>query len=227
MPTDVEKLSVGSDTLLNGRSKERRNDRKDAEMRKLIATEWMSLDGVVQAPSYPDEDRSGGFDRGGWHTGYFDDLSMKWVVETVRGAGGYLLGRGTYEIFAAHWPNASKEEQALAEPLNTRPKYVASTTLVEPLQWPYSTLLSGDVADAVRALKAQDGDDLLVIGSPGLVQSLLEHDLLDEVRVMIDPLIVGGGKRLFGDGIPMRPLGLVESHVTGTGAMIATYAATK
>lgn len=155
-------------------------------MRKLIATEWMSLDGVVQAPSYPDEDRSGGFDRGGWHTRYFDDLSMSWVIETVRGAGGNLLGRGTYEIFAAHWPNA-----------------------------------------AVRALKAQDGDDLLVIGSPGLVQSLVEHDLLDEVRVMIDPLVVGRGKRLFGDGIPMRALRLLESQVTGTGAIIATYAATK
>jgi dihydrofolate reductase len=92
--------------------------------------------GVVQAPSYPDEDRSGGFDRGGWHTCYFDDLSMNWVIETVRGAGGYLLGRGTYEIFAAHWPNASEEEQVLAEPLNTRPKYVAST-LLEPLEWQF------------------------------------------------------------------------------------------
>jgi dihydrofolate reductase len=105
---------------------------------------------------------------------------MNWVIETVRGAGGYLLGRGTYEIFAAHWPNASEEEQMLAEPLNMRPKYVTSTTLVEPLEWQYSTLLRGDVGDAVRALKAQDGDDLLVIGSPGLVQSLVQHDLLDE-----------------------------------------------
>jgi dihydrofolate reductase len=212
---------------VNGRFEERRNDRKDTGMRKLIATEWMSLDGVVQAPSYPDEDRSGGFDRGGWHTRYFDDLSMNWVSETVRGAGAYLLGRGTYESFAAHWPNASEEEQALAEPLNMRPKYVASTTLVEPLEWQHSTLLRDDVGDAVRALKAQDGDDLLVIGSPGLVQSLLEHDLLDEVRVMIDPIVVGGGKRLFGDGNPIRALRLVESQVTGTGAIIATYAATE
>jgi len=108
-----------------------------------------------------------------------------------------------------------------------RPKYVASTTLVEPLEWQHSTLLRGDIGDAVRALKAQDGDDLLVIGSPGLVQSLVEHDLLDEVRVMIDPLVVGGGKRLFGDGNPIRVLRLVESQVTGTGAIIATYAATK
>lgn len=226
-PSDVENLWAGSDTSVNGRFEERRNDRKDIEMRKLIATEWMSLDGVVQAPSSPDEDRSGGFDRGGWHTGYFDDHSMNWVAETVGGAGGYLLGRGTYEIFAGHWPNASEEEQVLAEPLNTRPKYVASTTLVEPLEWQHSTLLRGDVGDAVRALKAQDGDDLLVIGSPGLVQSLVELDLLDEVRVMIDPLVVGAGKRLFGDGIPVRALRLVESQATGTGAIIATYATTE
>jgi dihydrofolate reductase len=196
-------------------------------MRRLIATEWMSLDGVVQAPSYPDEDRSGEFDRGGWHTRYFDDLSMSWVIETVRGASGYLLGRGTYEIFAAHWPNASEEEQGLAEPLNTRPKYVASTTLGEPLEWQHSTLLKGEISNAVRALKAEDGNDLLVIGSPGLVRSLLEHDLLDEIRVMIDPLVVGGGKRLFGDGSSIRSLRLVESRPTGTGSIIASYAAAR
>jgi dihydrofolate reductase len=200
---------------------------KDTEMRKLIAIEWMSLDGVVQAPSYPDEDRSGGFDRGGWHARYFDDVSMSWVVETVQGAGGYLLGRGTYDIFAAHWPNASEAEQVLAGPLNMRPKYVASTTLVEPLEWQGSTLLRGDIGDAVPAPKAQDGDDLLVIGSPGLVQSLLAHDLLDEVRAMIDPLVVGAGKRLFGDGNPIRALRLVESQVTRSGAIIATYAVTR
>jgi dihydrofolate reductase len=195
-------------------------------MRKLIATEWMSLDGVVQGPSSPDEDRSGGFDRGGWHAGHLDDLSMNRVVETVRGAGGYLLGRGTYDIFAAHWPNASEQEQALAEPLNTRPKYVASRTLVEPLEWQNSTLLTGDVNDAVRGLKAQDGDDLVVIGSPLLVRSLLEHDLLDELRLTIDPLVVGAGKRLFADGNPIPALCLVESQVTSTGAILATYAAT-
>jgi dihydrofolate reductase len=95
-------------------------------MRKVIADEWMTLDGVVQAPSYADEDTTGGFERGGWHAPYFDDVSMSWVVENVRSAGGFLLGRGTYEIFAAHWPNAPDEQQILAEPLNTMPKYVAS-----------------------------------------------------------------------------------------------------
>jgi dihydrofolate reductase len=192
-------------------------------MRKLIANEWMTLDGVVQAPSYADEDTSGGFEHGGWHSRYFDDLSMGWVVENVGGAGGFLLGRGTYEMFAAHWPNASDEEQALAEPLNTKPKYVASTTLAEPLEWQNSTLLRGDIAQAVAALKAEDGSDLHVIGSPGLVQSLIEHDLLDELQVMIDPIVVGGGKRFFRDDGALRSLQLAESQTTSTGAIIATY----
>jgi dihydrofolate reductase len=194
-------------------------------MRKVIANEFMTLDGVVQAPSYPDEDVTGGFGHGGWHTRYFDDLSMNWVIENVRGAGGYLLGRGTYQIFAAHWPTAPQEQQVLAEPLNRLPKYVASTTLEEPLGWPNSTLLRGDIGAAVRALKAEEGKDLHVIGSPGLVQSLLVLGLVDELRLMIDPLVVGGGKRLFGDDGAHCPLRLADSQVTSTGAIIATYAA--
>jgi dihydrofolate reductase len=193
-------------------------------MRKVIANEWMTLDGVVQAPAYVDEDTSGGFAHGGWHPRYFDEQSMAWVIENVNGAGGYLLGRGTYEIFAAHWPNASEEEQVLAQPLNALPKYVASTTLAEPLEWQNSTLLRGDIAAAVRDLKAEGGRDLHVIGSPGLVQSLMGRSLLDELRVMIDPIVVGSGKRLFRDnGTPWR-LRLSDSQVTSTGAIIATYA---
>jgi dihydrofolate reductase len=194
-------------------------------MRKVIANEWMTLDGVVQAPSYADEDVTGGFGHGGWHTRYFDDLSMNWVIENVRRAGGYLLGRGTYEIFAAHWPNAPQEQQMVAEPLNALPKYVASTTLEEPLGWPNSTLLRGDIGAAVRALKAEERNDLHIIGSPGLVQSLLVLGLVDELRLMIDPLVVGGGKRLFHDDGAHRPLRLADSQVTSTGAIIATYAA--
>ncbi|HEX6500130.1 MAG TPA: dihydrofolate reductase family protein [Micromonosporaceae bacterium] len=194
-------------------------------MRKVIANEWMTLDGVVQAPSYPDEDVTGGFAHGGWHSRYFDELSMGWVIENVRGAGGYLLGRGTYEIFAAHWPTAPQDQQVLAEPLNTLPKYVASTTLDEPLGWHNSTLLRGDLGTAVRALKAEDGKDLHVIGSPGLVQTLLVLGLVDELRLMIDPLLLGSGKRLFRDHGAHRALRLIDSEVTGTGAIIATYAA--
>jgi dihydrofolate reductase len=193
-------------------------------MRKVIANEWMTLDGVVQSPSYADEDVTGGFGHGGWHARYFDDLSMNWVIENVRGAGGYLLGRGTYEIFAAHWPNAPEEQQVLTEPLNTLPKYVASTTLDEPLGWRNSRLLRGDLGAAVRALKAEDGKDLHVIGSPGLVQSLMVLGLVDQLRLMIDPVVTGGGKRLFRDDGALRPLRLTDSQVTSTGAIIATYA---
>lgn len=193
-------------------------------MRKLIANVWMTLDGVVQAPMYSDEDTSGGFEQGGWHARYFDDLSMGWVAETVTGAGGYLLGRGTYEIFAAYWPTAPEDQQTFAEPMNARPKYVVSTTLTEPLGWSNSTLLGSDLREAVSALKAQEGGNLHVIGSPVLVQSLLELGLLDELQLMIDPLVVGGGKRLFRADAPPAPLRLVDSKVTTTGALIVTYA---
>ncbi len=192
-------------------------------MRKVIVNEWMSLDGVVQAPGAADEDTSGGFEHGGWHLPYFDEGSQQWVVDNIVEAGGYLLGRRTYEILAGYWPNAPEEQQVLAEPLNTRPKYVASRTLTEPLEWQNSTVLDGDTSAAVSALKQQDGGDLHVIGSTELVQTLIEHDLVDEYRLMIDPLVLGGGKRFFRDDGALRPLRLVDSQVTTTGAIIATY----
>ena len=193
-------------------------------MPRVIVNEFMTLDGVAQAPGAADEDTAGGFRHGGWHLRYFDEISQKWVVENVTQAGGFLLGRRTYEIFAGYWPNAPEEEQVLAEPLNTLPKYVASTTLTEPLEWQNSTVLQGDVAAAVAALKQDGGADLHVIGSTALVQTLIEHDLVDEFRMMIDPLLVGGGKRLFRDDGALRPLQLVDSAVTSTGAILATYA---
>jgi len=193
-------------------------------MRKVIVDEWMTLDGVIQAPGQEDEDTTGGFQHGGWHVGYFDDIAQRRVVDSVVTAGGFLLGRRTYEIFAAHWPNASEEEQVLAEPLNTKPKYVASRTLAEPLAWQNSTVLQDDVGEAVAALKQEDGQDLHVIGSSELVQTLVAHDLVDEFRVMIDPVVVGGGKRLFRDDGALRPLRLLDSQVTTTGVIIATYA---
>jgi dihydrofolate reductase len=193
-------------------------------MRKVIVVEWMSLDGVVQAPGAPDEDTSGGFKHGGWHLRYFDDLSRKWVVDNLNVAGGFLLGRRTYESFAGHWPNASAEEQVVAVPLNTKPKFVASTTLAEPLAWQNSKLLDGDVAKAVSDLKKGDGGELQVIGSAELVKALIEHDLVDEFRVMMDPVVLGGGKRIFRNDGALRPLRLVTSQVTSTGAILATYA---
>jgi dihydrofolate reductase len=193
-------------------------------MRKVIVNEFMSLDGVVQAPGAEDEDTSGGFEHGGWHLRYFDDISQKQVLESIVEAGGFLLGRRTYEIFAAYWPNAPEEEQVIAEPLNTKPKYVASTTLTEPLEWQSSRLLQGDVAEAVAALKQENGGDVHVIGSTVLVQTLIEHDLVDELRLMIDPLLLGGGKRIFRDDRALKPLRLVDSQATTTGAILATYA---
>jgi dihydrofolate reductase len=203
------------------------SDRKEPDMRRVIVNEFMTLNGVVQAPSYADEDTSGGFQHGGWHTRYFDDASVKWVIDNVTGAGGFLLGRRTYETFASHWPNAPEEEQVLAQPLNTMPKYVASTTLREPLRWQNSRLLQGGVAEAVAALKEDGGGELHVIGSTALVQTLTEHALVDEFRLMIDPLVVGGGKRIFRDDGALRPLRLVDSQVTTTGAIIATFAPAK
>ena len=196
-------------------------------MRRVVVNEWMSLDGVVQAPGAADEDTTGGFQHGGWHLRYFDDLSREWVVEGYAKAGGFLFGRRTYESLAGYWPNASEEEQVIARPLNTLPKYVASRTLTEPLAWQNSMLLQGDVAEAVVALKQQGGDDLHVIGSTTLVRTLIEHDLVDEFLVMIDPVLLGGGKRIFRDDGALRPLRLLDSKVTTTGAILATYAPAK
>jgi dihydrofolate reductase len=193
-------------------------------MRKVIVNEFMTLDGVVQAPGGADEDTSGGFEHGGWHMPYMDEVAQKEVLEGINEAGGFLLGRRTYEIFAAYWPNASEEEQMIAEPLNTKPKYVASRTLSEPLEWQNSTVLEGDIAEAVPSLKQEDGGDLHVIGSSELVRDLIANDLVDELRVMIDPLVVGGGKRVFNDDGALRPWRLVDSQVTTTGAILATYA---
>jgi dihydrofolate reductase len=194
-------------------------------MRKVIVNEFLSLDGVAQAPGGADEDPSGGFAHGGWHMQYMqDEVAQQWVLGSIVEAGGFLLGRRTYEIFAAYWPNASAEEQVIAEPLNTKPKFVASTTLSDPLEWENSTVLQGDVAAAVSALKQEDGADLHVIGSTQLVQTLIEHDLADEFRVMIDPVMLGGGKRIFRDDGSLRPLRLVDGQIASTGAILATYA---
>jgi dihydrofolate reductase len=194
-------------------------------MRKLIVNEFLSLDGVAQAPGGADEDTSGGFAHGGWHMQYIgDEATQKWVLRGIFDASGFVLGRRTYEIFAAYWPNASGEEQVIAEPLNTKPKYVASTTLGEPLEWENSTLLQGDVAEAVAALKQADGGELHTIGSTDFVQTLIEHDLVDELRLMIDPVVLGGGKRIFRDDRSRRPLRLVDAQIASTGAILTTYA---
>jgi dihydrofolate reductase len=196
---------------------------KEEDMRRVVVNEFLSLDGVAQAPGGAEEDTSGGFGHGGWHLGYFDEVSQQWVLQSIVEAGAFLLGRRTYEIFAAYWPGAPEEEQVIAEPLNTKPKYVASTTLDEPLEWQNSTLLAGSVPEAVAALKQTEGEDLHVIGSTQLVRTLSEHDLVDEYRLMIDPLVLGGGKRIFHDDGIRRPLRVVDGKLTSTGAILARY----
>jgi dihydrofolate reductase len=149
------------------------------------------------------------------------------VLDNLNEAGGFLFGRRTYEGFASNWPTASEDEQVIAKPLNTKRKFVASTTLADPLKWQNSKLLKGDVAEAVSALRRDDSADLHVLGSTKLVQTLIEHDLVDEFRVMVDPVVLGGGKRIFGSDGGLRPLGLINSQVTTTGAILATYARAK
>jgi dihydrofolate reductase len=190
-------------------------------MRKVIVNEFLTLDGIAQAPGGPDEDTSSGFEHGGWHIAYGAEDG---VLPLISGAGGFLLGRWTYELFAGYWPSAPEAVGEFSEPMNTKPKYVASTTLTDPLEWQNSSVLAGPLPEAVAALKAQEGGDLLVIGSTLLVHSLLQHGLVDELRLMIDPVLVGGGKRLFPDDGALRPLRLVDHEVTGTGTIIATYA---
>ena len=192
-------------------------------MRKVIANEFISLDGVAQAPGGADEDKSGGFEHGGWHMRYMDQVAQKLVLAGIDEAGGFLLGRRTYEIFAAYWPNASEEEQVVARPLNEKPKYVVSATLTEPLAWQNSTVLRGGLTQAVTALKEHDGGDVHLIGSTQLVAELIGRGLVDELRLMIDPVLLGGGKRVFPDDGALRLLRLADHELTSTGAMLATY----
>lgn len=193
-------------------------------MRKVIVNEFMSLDGVAQAPGGPDEDTSGGFRHGGWHMAHTEDAVFRdWVVGSIQEAGAFLLGRKTYEIFAAYWPNASPDEAVIADPLNQRPKHVVTRTLADPLAWQNASVLAGELSPAVQALKQADGGDVHVIGSTELARSLFAAGLVDELRVMIDPLLLGGGKRFLPDDGVLRPLRLADSRVAGTGAIIATY----
>jgi dihydrofolate reductase len=194
-------------------------------MRRVIVNEFLSLDGGAQAPGGAEEDTDGGFANGGWHMQYMEDEpTQQWVLKSIDEAGGFLLGRRTYEIFASFWPNAPEEEQVVAEPLNSKPKHVVSTTLDAPLEWENSTLVEGELAGAVAALKQGDGGDLHVIGSTQLVRSLIEHGLVDELRLMIDPVAVGGGKRIFPDDGELRSWRLVDGQITSLGAILATYA---
>ncbi len=185
---------------------------------RLVVTNHLTLDGVMQAPGHPDEDRRGGFAHGGWQAPYADPV----MAEGIARGGALLLGRRTYEHFAAVWPH-QPEDNPYTAVLNDRRKYVASRTLAEPLSWSNSTLLEGDAAQAVARLKEQPGEDLVILGSGELVQSLMQHDLVDEYVLPIHPLVLGSGRRLFPDGWASAALRLVDVKTTTTGVLIAVY----
>lgn len=188
--------------------------------RKLITNTFVSLDGVLQAPGAPDEDPSGGFEMGGWMVGYSDE-STREILDSIAASGlDLLLGRKTYDIFASYWPQVS--DGLMADSINNATKYVASNTLSDPT-WEDTVVFSGDVVGQIAELKQTDGPDLLVYGSGNLIQTLLEHQLIDESRVWIHPVILGGGKRLFGDGAVPTGLELADMVQSTTGVLIATY----
>jgi dihydrofolate reductase len=189
-------------------------------MRKLIVNTFMTLDGVMQAPGTPEEDDSGGFALGGWSVNYWDDLMGQVMGEAMSEPFDLVLGRRTYDIFAAHWPHATDEPAA--KPLNDATKYVASRSH-PTLEWSNSVLIEGDAAEGVSALKQGDGPELQVHGSANLIQTLLRHDLVDAYRLWVFPLVVGPGKRLFSEGTLPSALKLVDSQVSTTGVVIATY----
>jgi dihydrofolate reductase len=190
-------------------------------MRKLVVGTFLTVDGVMQAPGGPDEDREGGFQHGGWSVNYWDDVMGQIIVESTLHADALLLGRKTYDIFAAHWPLVGGDDPIAAK-LNSVPKYVASRTL-DNVTWNNSTLIQGDVAKAVAELKEQSGGEIQVTGSGDLIQTLIEHDLVDEYRLWVFPVVLGDGKRLFATGAVPSALKLVDTKTSSTGVAIHTY----
>jgi dihydrofolate reductase len=189
-------------------------------MRRLIVTTFLTLDGVMQAPGGPDEDRDGGFERGGWSVNLWDDRMAELMGGWMSVPFDLVLGRRTYDIFAAYWPNAP--EEAGAKPLNDATKYVASRGR-PTLSWERSVLLEGDAAEGVAKLRQDDGPELQVHGSANLVQTLIRHGLVDEFRLWVFPVTIGSGKRLFGDGTIPSALRLVDSVTSTTGVTIGAY----
>jgi dihydrofolate reductase len=191
---------------------------------RIVVSDFMSLDGVVQAPGGPQEDTDGGFANGGWSMPYFDEVTMGAAIgEVMENTEALLFGRRTWQTMASAWPNRAGDP--FADRMNEIPKYVASRTLTQDdLYWSNSTLLPADDAiGAVRKLRAKDGGDLQVMGSPNLVRTLTTNDLVDEYRLMIEPIVLGGGKRLFPDDGRSRPLELVSTSTSSTGVHICTY----
>jgi dihydrofolate reductase len=190
-------------------------------MRTLVVTTFLTLDGVMQAPGGPGEDPSGGFSHEGWLVPFFDEALGAQMDEWFVPAQDFLLGRGTYDIFYASWPKMIGDDP-VSQGLNFKKKYVASRTLTS-VEWETAELLQGDVGDAVRKLKAEDGGELQVHGSAGLIQTLLEEDLVDELRLVVFPVVLGEGKRLFAEGTIPRTWRLRTQATTSTGALVLSY----
>ena len=191
-------------------------------MRTLVAGTFVTLDGDMQAPGGPSEDRDGGFQHGGWLVPYFDEQFGAMMAEWTKRAGAFLLGRKTYEIFAGSWPKSTDPADESATALNTRPKFVASRTL-DTVEWNNSILLRGDVAEEVAKLKAQAGGEIQVHGSSELLQTLFKHDLVDTLRIWQFPVVLGTGKRLFGEGAVPRGFRLADTRMNTTGAVLHVY----
>jgi dihydrofolate reductase len=190
-------------------------------MRKITVFNSLTLDGVMQAPARPDEDTRGDFQHGGWATTFADPVMAAKAGEGMSKGGGLLLGRRTYLDFYSVWPN--RTDNPFTDVLNKTQKYVASTTLTEPLPWSNSTLLKGDAGEAVATLKDEPGEDLVILGSGDLIRSLMVRNLIDEFILLIHPLVLGSGRRLFVEGGPFARLRLVDVKPTTTGVLIATY----
>jgi dihydrofolate reductase len=191
-------------------------------MRKLVVGTFLTLDGVMQAPGGPNEDREGGFRHGGWLVPYFDEKFGEIMTEWTNRADAFLLGRKTYEMFAASWPKSTDPADEIATALNTRPKFVASRTL-DKVDWNNSHLLKGDVAEEIAKLKVQEGGEIQIHGSGNLLQTLLSHNLIDTFRLWQFPVVVGAGKRLFGEGTIPVSFRLVDTQQTATGALLHVY----
>ncbi len=189
---------------------------------KLTLTTFLSLDGVMQAPGGPNEDRSGNFRHGGWLVPYFADDMGQIVVDAFAHADAFLLGRKTYDIFAAHWPRFPDQNDPIASALNRLPKYVASRTL-EKAEWHNSTVIRGDLAKQIAELKRRHAREIQVHGSGDLARTLLANDLVDEYHLWLFPVVLGSGKRLFGSGTEPAALTLVDSKRSSTGVVINTY----
>jgi dihydrofolate reductase len=194
-------------------------------VRKLVVTEFMSLDGVVQAPGDPEEDTEGGFAHGGWQRPYFDEVFMRHAAAGMAEADAQLFGRKTYDKMAAFWPTVG-DDDPFAKHLNHVTKYVASRTMTEAT-WEGTTVLNGDVAEQVREIKEQDGGTISVLGSADLAQTLMAHDLIDEYSLAIHPMLLGSGKKLFRNAAQVRTLELVDSTPTTTGVLLVTYRPTR